>query len=544
MKVLSVSFLMIGIAIMLMVAFAENGNVTAPAVAVRDTQLIVFVAGDEDEDVNNHVLRKNIQDLRYQQEASKGLWQLVTSNRKEQQRTVEQKCPKGLERFKALMMHQQEHLAQELWKYCVLQVNEGSARLYIDASSPLLLPVTDLMELVAGRKTNLAVLSEDYIPKSIHGSILLVQPNKRVVAAHMLSVLIETPFEELALDPLLLPRTAYEIIAGGSPLVLGHTGDWYMLEQVCHFDVLRRSESTDSFTPSGTYRLNHACPQATGFCCAVRNGLETTILLTHHPILPYQTVSQKIPRPYNAEAGHFKEEELPYITTIEERVFTKPDNFPPTPNFFDILLENDCLPDGAACSKCLREKNGATCQSCAKACPCYCKALCREETEKKFLAKELTVVPPLYSRDPDRLIPRIIHQTYFEELSKAKYPNMSRLVESFKRSGWEYRFYSDEDAQNFLSTHFPSEVRQAYDDLRPGAFKADLFRYCALLIHGGVYADVDIMLESSLDHSIPNNVGFVVPVDEPGIEAKRPCCVSMPVRPNMLKLLNFTNWFS
>ena len=104
---------------------------------------------------------------------------------------------------------------------------------------------------------------------------------------------------------------------------------------------------------------------------------------------------------------------------------------------------------------------------------------------------------------------------------------MSRLVESFKRSGWEYRFYSDEDAQNFLSTHFPAEVREAYDDLRPGAFKADLFRYCALLIHGGVYADVDIMLESSLDHSIPNNVGFVVPVDEPGIEAKRPCCVSL-----------------
>lgn len=32
--------------------------------------------------------------------------------------------------------------------------------------------------------------------------------------------------------------------------------------------------------------------------------------------------------------------------------------------------------------------------------------------------------------------------------------------------------------------------------------------------------------ESSLDESIPANVGFVVPVDEPGMEAKRPCCVS------------------
>jgi len=51
--------------------------------------------------------------------------------------------------------------------------------------------------------------------------------------------------------------------------------------------------------------------------------------------------------------------------------------------------------------------------------------------------------------------------------------------------------------------------------LIPGAFKADLFRYCALLIHGGVYADVDIILESNLDQAIPPDVGFAVPMDEP-----------------------------
>lgn len=537
MKVLAVSFLVICITMTLAVALATNGNTTTtlPTVGRRDTApqvLVVFTAADDAVLTNNHVVRKNIQDLLYQEGASKGRWKLVTANVEEQERAVERHCPRGLDRFKALVTHQQEHLARELWKYCFLQVKTGPARLYVDATSPLLLPITDLMDLTE-RKNSLAVLSEDNHPKTIHGSIMLVQPNHRAVAEQVLSILIDTPMQELSLDPLLLPRAAHEIISEETkrtPQTLGHNGDWYMLEQVCHFDPLRRSDGTASFTASGTYRLNHACPQATGFCCAVRNGLETTVLLTRHPILPYQTILPKIPRPYNAEAGHFKEEELPYIATIQERVFKKPENYPPTPNFFDSLLENDCLPDGAGCSKCLREKNGANCQSCAKACPCYCKALCREETEKKFVAKKLTVTPPLYSRDPDRLVPRIIHQTYFEELSKTKYPNMSRLVESFKRSGWDYRFYSDEDAQNFLSTHFPAEVREAYDALRPGAFKADLFRYCALLIHGGVYADVDIMLESSLDHSIPNSVGFVVPVDEPGIEAKRPCCVSAPRR--------------
>jgi len=65
-----------------------------------------------------------------------------------------------------------------------------------------------------------------------------------------------------------------------------------------------------------------------------------------------------------------------------------------------------------------------------------------------------------------------------------------------------------------LRTHFPSPVLEAYQAMKPGAFKADLFRYCVLLITGGVYADVDIQLESVLDLSIPPDVGFMVPVDE------------------------------
>jgi hypothetical protein len=491
-----------------------------------EADLLVLVAADE----THHVARKGIQDLKYQVEASRGRIQMVAANRREQERAVEMTCPQALQRYQDLLAKQQEHLARELWKYCVLQQPAGpSRRLYVDVSSPLLVSLEDLTKATA-QKSSLAVLGEDYLPRTIHGSLLLVQTSQRAVAAHMMSLLIETPIPDLALDSLLLPRTLYEMItseADQTPLSLGHNGPWYLLEQVCQVDALRRlDDAPSSWTaPGESYRLSHACPQATGFCCAVRNGLETTVLLTRHPILPYQSIAPDIPRPYNAEAGHFSEEELPYLATIREQVMERPELARSTPNFFDILLANDCLPDGAACSKCLREKTGANCHSCAKLCPCYCRALCVEEPEKKFVAKQLTVIPPLYSRDPNRLVPRIIHQTYYEELTQEKYPNMSRLVESFKRSGWDYRFYSDEDAQNFLSTHFPAEVRQAYDALRPGAFKADLFRYCVLLIQGGVYADVDIMLEASLDQAIPENVGFVVPVDEPGMEANRRMCV-------------------
>jgi hypothetical protein len=266
---------------------------------------------------------------------------------------------------------------------------------------------------------------------------------------------------------------------------------------------------------ANSYRLAHHCPEKSGFCCSIFDSTPQLVMMTRHPILPYQTIPEtSLPRPYNAETGHYDEDELPFISTVREQIFTRPQDFPATPNFFDTLLRNECLPDSDHCSRCLREKSGASCQSCARDCSCYCKTLCKETVAAKFVAKALTVTPPLYSRDPNRLIPRIVHQTWFEKLSKEKYPNFVRLVESFRRSGWEYKFYSDEDAANFLSTHFPAQVREAYDALRPGAFKADLFRYCVLLIYGGVYADVDIMLESTLDYSVAPDVGFMVPMDE------------------------------
>ena len=87
------------------------------------------------------------------------------------------------------------------------------------------------------------------------------------------------------------------------------------------------------------------------------------------------------------------------------------------------------------------------------------------------------------------------------------------MVKSWKNSGWDYRFYSDKDARLFLQTHFPPEVLEAFDALIPGAFKADLFRYCVLFICGGVYADIDMLLETNLDSAIDSDVGFMTSID-------------------------------
>jgi hypothetical protein len=226
--------------------------------------------------------------------------------------------------------------------------------------------------------------------------------------------------------------------------------------------------------------------------------------------------------PYNPSAGNFEEENMQYVATVKEEVFTRPDPSPATPNFFEILKQKDCLPVGGACLKCLTT---ADCRVCRKACGCFCNSLCREKIESKFVSKQLTVTLPSQTRDSNRLIPRIVHQTWYKEIDPKKYPKKNRLVQSFRSSGWEHRFYTDDESGSFLSTHFPPEVREAYDILLPGAYKADLFRYCALLIHGGLYADVDILLESNLDISVGPDIGFIAPFDKPGRNNGKGMCL-------------------
>jgi hypothetical protein len=47
----------------------------------------------------------------------------------------------------------------------------------------------------------------------------------------------------------------------------------------------------------------------------------------------------------------------------------------------------------------------------------------------------------------------------------------------------------------------------------PGAYKSDLFRYCYLWVHGGVYADVDTLCMGSLDDFLIPGAELVVPID-------------------------------
>jgi len=90
---------------------------------------------------------------------------------------------------------------------------------------------------------------------------------------------------------------------------------------------------------------------------------------------------------------------------------------------------------------------------------------------------------------PGSSIPRVIFQTW----KTKELPNdMAIAVQNLKDANPEFihELFGDEDCRKFIQEHFPREVLYAFDVLQAGAFKADLWRYCVLYIHGGVYLDI------------------------------------------------------
>lgn len=63
-------------------------------------------------------------------------------------------------------------------------------------------------------------------------------------------------------------------------------------------------------------------------------------------------------------------------------------------------------------------------------------------------------------------------------------------------------YFSDLDALNFIRSRFEADVCNAFMRLKPGAYKADLLRYCLMYEFGGVYSDLTQALLVPLDELI------------------------------------------
>jgi hypothetical protein len=109
-------------------------------------------------------------------------------------------------------------------------------------------------------------------------------------------------------------------------------------------------------------------------------------------------------------------------------------------------------------------------------------------------------------------IPRNIFQTWS---TKNISNNFNMLCQTWREinPNYAYFLYDDKDCGLFIKKNFDENVYNAYIKIIPGAFKADLWRYCILYIYGGVYVDIDTICLEKIDKFLNEDIEFMTPID-------------------------------
>lgn len=166
---------------------------------------------------------------------------------------------------------------------------------------------------------------------------------------------------------------------------------------------------------------------------------------------------------------------------------------------------------------------------------------------ENYIALECSRVPEVWY-DVDRYIParlvasrpQLIPRKIFQTNREQVLPGMKDALDSWVRLNpeYEYHYYPTDECRAYLVEHFSERVVRAYDVLIPGAYKADLWRYCILYREGGVYADSAMVLERPLSVIIHPDDRFIVPIDggyEGGLYNAFICCT--PQHPLLKKTI-------
>ena len=73
-------------------------------------------------------------------------------------------------------------------------------------------------------------------------------------------------------------------------------------------------------------------------------------------------------------------------------------------------------------------------------------------------------------------------------------PKLSLSVKTWLRytHNFKYHFYNDHMCKEFMKNIVGGDIYKAYQKLPIKVMKADLWRYCVLYIHGGIYMDIKL----------------------------------------------------
>ena len=88
-------------------------------------------------------------------------------------------------------------------------------------------------------------------------------------------------------------------------------------------------------------------------------------------------------------------------------------------------------------------------------------------------------------------VPLVIYQSWhINKVPPKMKESIYKLIEM--NPEFDYKLFSDATSVKYIQDNFDEGVVNAFNALKPGAFKSDLWRYCILYKEGGVYLDIKL----------------------------------------------------
>jgi mannosyltransferase OCH1-like enzyme len=89
------------------------------------------------------------------------------------------------------------------------------------------------------------------------------------------------------------------------------------------------------------------------------------------------------------------------------------------------------------------------------------------------------------------VIPLNIYLTWsIKKLPQKMQENVDRMIKV--NPEFNIQLFDCNERREFIKNNFSEDILTAYDTLKPGAYKADLWRLCILYINGGIYCDIKL----------------------------------------------------
>ena len=89
------------------------------------------------------------------------------------------------------------------------------------------------------------------------------------------------------------------------------------------------------------------------------------------------------------------------------------------------------------------------------------------------------------------MIPRVIHKIIIVDgFELPKILPFQQAIDTFKLPGYELKLYSGNDCIEYIKKHYDQRILDAFNKVKPFAYKSDFFRFLVLYQEGGWYSDM------------------------------------------------------